>query len=73
MVSMHRKTMKDSLLRARVVVRTSKMKISRRYLADYAKKCTKKRVARAPGLFSVVQPIKSLISVIVIAVASVTS
>jgi len=47
------------------------MKISRRSLSDYAKKCTKKRVARAPGLFSLVQPIKSLISVIV--VANVTS
>ena len=65
--------MKDSLLRARVVVRTSKMKISRRSLAKYAKNCNKKRVARAPGLFSLVQPIKSLISVIIVAVASVTS
>ena len=29
--------MKDSLLRARVVVRTSNMKISRRHLADYVR------------------------------------
>jgi len=40
--------MKDLLLRVRIVVSTSKMKISRRRLADYAKKnCTTKRAARS--------------------------
>ena len=34
--------MEDLLLRARVVVRTSKMKISRRRLADYVKKLHQK-------------------------------
>ena len=36
-VFMYRQRMKDLLLRARVVVRTSNMKISRRYLPDYVK------------------------------------
>ena len=35
----------------RVVVRTSKMKISRRHLADYVKKLHQKRAARAARLF----------------------
>ena len=43
--------MKGLLLRASVVVRTSKIKISRRHLADYDKNCTKKRGARAARLF----------------------
>ena len=34
-------------MRARVVVRTSNMKISRRCLANYVKHCTKKRAASA--------------------------
>ena len=37
MVFMSRQRMKDLLLRARAVVRTSNMKISRRHLADYVK------------------------------------
>ena len=53
--------MKDLLLRARVVVRTLNMKISRRRLADYVKPFTKKRAARAARLFFFIQPIKSLI------------
>ena len=36
--------MKDLLLRARVVFRTSKLKISRRRLADYVKKIAPKSV-----------------------------
>ena len=65
---MSKKRMKDLLLRARVVVRTSKT-ISRRRLADYPKNCTKKRAARAARLFFFVLPIKSLIRAIVVAVA----
>ena len=59
------------LLRARVVVRTLKMKISRRRLADYVKKLHQKHAARAARLFSLIQPIKSLICgfVVVVAVA----
>ena len=63
--------MKGLLLRARVVVRTSKMKISRRHLADYVKTCTKKHAARAARLFFLIQPIKSFISGVVVAVALV--
>jgi len=37
MVFMYRQRMKDLLLRARFVVRTSNMKISRRRLGDYVK------------------------------------
>ena len=68
-----KKRMKDLLLRVHVVVRTSKIKISRRHLADYLKNCTKKRVARAARLFFFVLPIKSLIRAIVVAVPLVIS
>ena len=61
------------LLRARVVVRTSKIKISRRHLADYVKICTKKRAAHAARLFLLIQPIKSFICGGVVAVAVVIS
>ena len=58
--------MKDLLLRARVVVRTSNMKRSRRRLADYVKTLHKKRAARAARLFFFIQPIKSLICGVVV-------
>ena len=46
------------MLQARVVVRTSKMKISRRHFPDYVNKnCTKKRAARAARFFFIIQPI----------------
>ena len=61
--------MKGLLLRARIVVRTSKMKISRLHLADYVKNCTKKRGARAARLFFLIQPIKSFICGVVVDVA----
>ena len=60
-------------LRARVVVRTLTMKISRRRLADYVRKLHQKRAARAARLFSLIQPIKSLICGVVVAVAVVKS
>ena len=46
--------------RARVVVRTSNMKISRRGLdwQTTSKNCTEKHVARAARLFFLIQPIK---------------
>ena len=49
--------MKDLLLRARVVVRTSILKISRRRSADYVKKLHQKCAARAARLFFRVRPI----------------
>ena len=63
--------MKDLLLRARVVVRTSNMKISRGRLADYVKTLHQK--ARAARLFFFIQPIKSLICGVVVDVAVVKS
>ena len=65
--------MKVSLLQACVGVRTSNMKLSRRFLVDYVKKCTKKRAARAARLFFLIQPIKSLICGVVVDVAVVKS
>ena len=53
--------MKGLLLRAHIGVRTSKMKISRRHLADYVKNCTKKRAARAARLFFLISSIKPFI------------
>ena len=61
--------MKDLLLRAHVVVKTSRMKISRRSL-ETSKQCTKKRAAR---LFFFIQPIKSLICGVAVDVAAVKS
>ena len=51
---------KDLLLRARVVVRTSNTKISSCLWQTTSKHCTKKRAARAALLFFLIQPIKSL-------------
>ena len=66
--------MKDLLLRARVVVRTSNMKISSRRLVDYVKTLHHKRAARAARLFFFIhEPIKSLISGVVVDVAAVKS
>jgi len=65
--------MKGLLVRVRVVVRTSKMKISRRHLVDYVKNCTKKRAARAARLFFRIQPITSLICEVDVALAVVIS
>ena len=42
------------LLVARVVVRTSNMKIARRHLADYVKKLPKKHATRAARLFFII-------------------
>ena len=61
------------MLRARVVVRTSNMKISRGRLAATSKHGTKKRAARAARLFFFIQPIKSLICGVVVGVAVVKS
>ena len=55
--------MKDLLLRARVVVRTSNMKISRRPLADYVKTLHQKACST---IISFIQPIKSLICGVVV-------
>ena len=49
------------------------MKISRSHLADYVEICTKKRAARAARLFFLIQPIKSLICGVFVAVAFVVS
>ena len=49
-----------------------KMKISR-HLADYVKNCTKKHAAHAARLFFLIQPIKSFICGVVVAVALVIS
>ena len=63
--------MKDLLLRARVVVRTENMKISRRYLADYARKLHQSACRTCSTIFFLTQPIKSLICDVVVAVAVV--
>ena len=47
--------MEDLPLRARCVVKTSKMKISRRCLSNYVKICTKKRAARTARSFFLFQ------------------
>ena len=65
--------MKDLLLRARAVVRTSTMKISRRRLADFVKTLHQKRAARAARFFLFIQLIKSLICGVVVDVAVVKS
>ena len=73
---MERQRMKDLLLRARVVVRTSKKKISRPRSADYVKKKLHQNLTsavRAARLFILIPPIKSLGYGVDIAVAVVIS
>ena len=65
--------MKDLLLRARVVVSTSNIKILRRRLADYVKTLHQKACPRAARLFFFLQPIKALICGVVVDVAVVNS
>ena len=55
-------------LRACVVEPQIIMKISRRPLADHVRDCTKKRAARAARLLFLIQPIKSLICGVAVAV-----
>ena len=58
--------MEDLLLRARCVVRTSKMKISRRRLSNCVKICTKKRAARTEArLFSLFQRQRRCVDVLI--------
>ena len=57
--------MKDSLLCVHVVVKTLNFEISRCHLADYAKV----RAARAARLIFLIEPIRSLFSGVVVAVA----
>ena len=49
------------------------MKISRRRLVDYVKKCTRNRAARAARIFFLIQQIKSLICGVVFIFAVVIS
>jgi len=65
--------MKDLLLRLRVVVRTSNMKISRRRCAgDTSKHCNKKRAASVARLSFLIKPIKSLIFGVVVAFTNIS-
>ena len=74
MVFLQRQGIKDLMLRVRVVVRTSKMKILRRHLTDNVKILhQKKRAARAARLFFLIQPITSLICGVDVALAVVIS
>ena len=50
-----------------VVGSTSNIKSSRRHLADKVKNCTTKRTARVARLFFLIQPVKSLICGVVVA------
>ena len=67
--------MKDLLLDVHGVVKTTNLEIWRCRLADYVKECysIKVRAARAALLFFLIQPIKSLFSGAVFAVAFVLS
>ena len=71
----HAKAKNEGLLvRDRVVVRTSYMKISRRYLTDYVKTLHQKACRTSSKiLFLLIQPIKSFICGVVVAVAVVIS
>ena len=64
--------MKDLLLCVHVIVKTLILEISRRHLADYrtaSNNSTKVRAARVARLFFFIQPIRSLFSGVVVAVA----
>jgi len=71
---MKRQRMKDLLLRALIVVETSKNKIWRRHLADNVKKLHKKVCHTCSTiLFFLIQAIKSLICGNVVVIAMVIS
>jgi len=63
--------MKDLLLCVHVVLKTLNLEISRCHLAAYVKELSKTRAARAARLFFLIQPIRSLFSGVVVAVAVV--
>ena len=65
--------MKDLRLRACVVIGTSKLKIHVVVWQTTSTNFTIKRAARAARLFSLIQPIKSLISGVDVGVAVVIS
>mgnify|MGYP000418142541 CR=1 FL=1 len=68
--------MKDLLLRARAVFRTSNMKISRRRLTGYVKALHQKACRTCSTIIIIIisiQPIKSLICGVVVDVAVVKS
>ena len=62
-----RQKMRDAMLRARVVVRSSNLKIPCRCLADYVKKIALKSMSHVQhDYFFLVQPIGSLICGVVV-------
>ena len=64
--------MKDLLLCVHVVVKTLNLEISRWHLSDYVKELNYKvRAARAARLLFLIQPIRALLSGVVVAVAVV--
>ena len=64
--------MKDLLLRVHVVAKTLNLKMSRCHLADYnSKNCNKMHAAWTARLFFPIQPIRSLFSGVIIAIAIV--
>ena len=65
--------MKNLLLRARDVDRTSQIKIPLRRLTEYVEIFSREPAARAARLFFLAQPIKPLICGVVVAVAVVIS
>ena len=67
-VFIQRKIVNDLLFRARIVVRTSTRKTSRRVVWQTTpKNCTKTRAARVARVFFLIQPIVSLICDVVVA------
>ena len=73
MVFMLRETMKDLLLSARVVVRTSNIKIPCRRLADYVKTLHQKACCTCSSIIFFIQPIISLICSFDVAVVILNS
>ena len=67
----HVKTKKKNDLTAAGFALSSESQIGK--LADYVKNCTRKRSARAPNIFSLIQPIKSVICDAVVAIDVVIS
>ena len=63
--------MKELLSRVHVVVKTLNLEISHCHLADEGKEFAKVRAARAARLFLLIQPIRSLFSGDLVAVAVV--
>ena len=69
-IGFHVKAENERFTAAALRCRQDFVKLPRRHLADYVKTCTKKRAPRAARLFFLIQPVKSFICGLAVAVVT---